>query len=164
MKDKEFEHIAPVLRQRSVDTARSLGLDADDAEDVVQETLLRLWTARERIADYDKMRNMASVVCRNLALNMLRDAPPHCTIDEALTTNLQVSPQEELEVRETRQKLKRSIQALSPKQRALIRMRNVENMSYADIAKLIGTTESSVRGMISIARTQLLKQMKGAVE
>ena len=163
MKDKEFEHIAPVLRQRSVDTARSLGLDADDAEDVVQETLLRLWTARERIADYDKMRNMASVVCRNLALNMLRDAPPHCTIDEALTTNLQVSPQEELEVRETRQKLKRSIQALSPKQRALIRMRNVENMSYADIAKLIGTTESSVRGMISIARTQLLKQMKGTV-
>ena len=163
MKDKEFEHIAPVLRQRSVDTARSLGLDADDAEDVVQETLLRLWTARERIADYDKMRNMASVVCRNLALNMLRDAPPHCTIDEALTTNLQVSPQEELEVRETRQKLKRSIQALSPKQRALIRMRNVENMSYADIAKLIGTTESSVRGMISIARTQLLKQMKGSV-
>lgn len=59
--------------------------------------------------------------------------------------------------------MKRSIQALSPKQRALIRMRNVENMSYADIAKLIGTTESSVRGMISIARTQLLKQMKGSV-
>lgn len=46
MKDKEFEHIAPVLRQRSVDTARSLGLDADDAEDVAQDALLRLWSLR----------------------------------------------------------------------------------------------------------------------
>ncbi len=163
MEIHEFIQGAERLRSELLRQARSYLTDADDAEDVVQETLLRLWTARERIADYDKMRNMASVVCRNLALNMLRDAPPHCTIDEALTTNLQVSPQEELEVRETRQKLKRSIQALSPKQRALIRMRNVENMSYADIAKLIGTTESSVRGMISIARTQLLKQMKGTI-
>ena len=151
MEIHEFIQGAERLRSELLRQARSYLTDADDAEDVVQETLLRLCTARERIADYDKMRNMASVVCRNLALNMLRDAPPHCTIDE------------ELEVRETRQKLKRSIQALSPKQRALIRMRNVENMSYADIAKLIGTTESSVRGMISIARTQLLKQMKGTV-
>ena len=43
-------------------------------------------------------------------------------------------------------------------------MRNVENLSYADIAKLMGTTESSVRGMICKARMELLKQMKGAVE
>lgn len=42
MKDKEFEHIAPVLRRRSVATARSLGLDADDAEDVAQDALLKM--------------------------------------------------------------------------------------------------------------------------
>ena len=41
MKDKEFEHIAPMLRRRSVATARSLGLDADDAEDVAQDALLK---------------------------------------------------------------------------------------------------------------------------
>ena len=46
MKDKEFEHIAPVLRRRSVATARSFGLDADDAEDVAQDALLKLWSLR----------------------------------------------------------------------------------------------------------------------
>lgn len=161
MEIQEFIQGAERLRSQLLRQARSYLTDADDAEDVVQETLLRLWTARERIADAEKMRNMASVVCRNLSLNVLRDAPPRCAIDEAQVTTLQASPQEELEERETRQKLKRSIQSLSPKQRALIRMRNVENLSYADIAKLIGTTESSVRGMISVARTQLLKLMKG---
>ncbi|MDY5314783.1 MAG: sigma-70 family RNA polymerase sigma factor, partial [Sodaliphilus sp.] len=62
---------------------------------------------------------------------------------------------------ENLQNLQQSIRSLSDKQRAIIRMRNVENLSYADIAKIIGTTESSVRGMISKARIQLLNQMKG---
>ena len=65
------------------------------------------------------------------------------------------------ELQENLQNLQQSIRSLSDKQRAIIRMRNVENLSYADIAKIIGTTESSVRGMISKARMQLLNQMKG---
>ncbi|MGN0052750.1 MAG: RNA polymerase sigma factor [Bacteroides sp.] len=164
MEIHEFIQGAERLRNDLLRQAAHYLTDADDAEDAVQETLLRLWMARERIATPDKMRNMASVVCRNVALNMLRDATVRCAMDEAQTTSLQASPQEELEARETGLQLRRSIRALSPKQRALIRMRNVENLSYADIAKLMGTTESSVRGMICKARMELLKQMKGAVE
>lgn len=164
MEIHEFIQGAERLRNNLLGQAGHYLADADDAEDAVQETLLRLWMARERIATPDKMRNMASVVCRNVALNMLRDATVRCAVDEAQTTSLQASPQEELEARETGQQLRRSIRALSPKQRALMRMRNVENLSYADIAKLMGTTESSVRGMICKARMELLKQMKGAVE
>lgn len=58
--------------------------------------------------------------------------------------------------------LKQSISALSDRHRAIIRMRNVENMPYADIARIIGTTESSVRGMISKARMELIKNLKKA--
>ena len=43
----------------------------------------------------------------------------------------------------------------------MLRMRNVENMQYADIAKIMGTSESSVRGMISKARMALVQLMKG---
>ncbi|MGN0310281.1 MAG: RNA polymerase sigma factor, partial [Bacteroides sp.] len=105
MEKQEFIQGAERLRSQLLRQARSYLNGADDAEDIVQETLLRLWTARERIADSEKMRNMASVVCRNLSLNMLRDAPPRCAVDEAQVTTLQASPQEELEERETRQKL-----------------------------------------------------------
>lgn len=162
MEIQEFIQGAERLRSDLLRQAKSYLANADDAEDAVQETLVRLWTARERIAGTDKMRNMASVVCRNVSLNMLRDAPPHCSIEETqLTPLLQASPLEELEARETRQKLRRSIHSLSTRQRALIRMRNVENMSYAEMAKLMGTTESSVRGMVCKARMELLKLMKG---
>lgn len=164
MEIQEFIHSVERLRGDLLRQAKRLLESEDDAEDAVQETLMKLWMLKGRIPDADKMRNMAAVVCRNVALNMSRDARQSVPIETSEVITMQGNPQVLLEERESRQKLKHSIEALAEKQRAILRMRNVENISYADIAKIIGTSESSVRGMISKARLALLKQMKGARE
>ena len=163
MEIQEFIHSAERLRGDLLRQAGRLLGSEEDAEDAVQETLVKLWMLKDRI-DASKMRNMATVVCRNVSLNMLRDARLSVPIETAEVITMQGNPQMLLEERESREKLKHSIEALTDKQRAMLRMRNVENMSYADIAKIIGTSESSVRGMISKARLVLIKQMKGAKE
>lgn len=162
MEIQEFIHCVERLRDDLLQQANHYLDNSEDAEDAVQETLVKLWIARNRIADSAKMRNLASVICRNVSLNMLRDANTSVPIDNADNIAMQIDPQSQLEERESQRKLRQSILALSDKQRAILRMRNVENMSYSDIAKVVGTTESSVRGMISKARMELLKQMKGA--
>lgn len=164
MEIHEFIHSVERLRGDLLRQARRLLDSEDDAEDAVQETLIKLWIMKERILNADKMRNMATVVCRNVSLNILRDARLSLPIETAEVITLQGNPQVLLEQQESRQKLKRSIEKLTDKQRAILRMRNVENMTYADIAKIIGSSESSVRGMISKARLALLKQMKGTKE
>ena len=123
---QEFIHGVEGLRSNLLKQARHYLNDADDAEDAVQETLVKLWVVRDRVA-------------------------------EASHAN----PEIQLEEREGRLRLQRNIQALTDKQRAMLRMRNVENMQYADIAKIMGTSESSVRGMISKARMALVQLMKG---
>lgn len=164
MEIHEFIHSVERLRGDLLRQARRLLDSEDDAEDAVQETLMKLWIMKERILNADKMRNMATVVCRNVSLNILRDARQSVPIETAELITLQGNPQVLLEQQESRQRLKRSIEKLTDKQRAILRMRNVENMTYADIAKIIGSSESSVRGMISKARLALLKQMKGTKE
>lgn len=164
MEIHEFIHSVERLRGDLLRQARRLLDSEDDAEDAVQETLMKLWIMKERILNADKMRNMATVVCRNVSLNIFRDARQSVPIETAEVITLQGNPQVLLEQQESRQKLKRSIEKLTDKQRAILRMRNVENMTYADIAKIIGSSESSVRGMISKARLALLKQMKGTKE
>lgn len=164
MEIHEFIHSVERLRGDLLRQARRLLDSEDDAEDAVQETLMKLWIMKERILNADKMRNMATVVCRNVSLNILRDARQSVPIETAEVITLQGNPQVLLEQQESRQRLKRSIEKLTDKQRAILRMRNVENMTYADIAKIIGSSESSVRGMISKARLALLKQMKGTKE
>lgn len=164
MEIHEFIHSVERLRGDLLREARRLLDSEDDAEDAVQETLMKLWIMKERILNADKMRNMATVVCRNVSLNILRDARQSVPIETAEVITLQGNPQVLLEEQESRQRLKRSIEKLTDKQRAILRMRNVENMTYADIAKIIGSSESSVRGMISKARLALLIQMKGTKE
>lgn len=158
----EFTDNAEQLRKDLLLQARHYLCNAEDAEDAVQETLIRLWVARERICDAVKMRNMASVVCRNVSLNMLRQAQSTTPIEEAKAIVVHDSPQTQMEAAEGLCQLDRCIHALSDKYRAILRMRNVENISYADIARIMGTSESSVRGMMSRARKELMRNMKGA--
>lgn len=161
MEIQEFIHSVERLRSDLLRQAMHYMDSTEDAEDAVQETLVKLWMARDRIEDAIKMRNMASVVCRNVSLNMSRGSKSFIPIEQVGSVAMQGNPHQQMEERESRQKLKQNIQQLSDKQRAILKMRNVDNMSYADIAKVIGTSESSVRGMISKARMALLTQMKG---
>ena len=162
MELQEFIHSVERLRGDMLRQAGHYLDNPDDTEDAVQETLVKLWMVRDRLPDASKMRNMAGVVCRNVSLNMIRDRKQAVPIDSASNIVTLNNPHEQLEEQESRQRLRQGFNKLTDKQRAIIRMRNVENLSYADIAKVIGTTESSVRGMISKARATLLKEMKGA--
>lgn len=78
---QEFIHGVEGLRSNLLKQARHYLNDADDAEDAVQETLVKLWVVRDRVAEASKMRNMAVVVCRNVSLNMLRDKRQTVSID-----------------------------------------------------------------------------------
>ncbi len=134
--------------------------DPDDAEDAVQEALAILWMRREKIKDADKMLHFAMVVVKNVSIDMFRKrkrvVPIDSTVDVADNRNAQVQQEEA----EDQQRLKRAIESLTDKQNAIIKMRNVDKLSYAEIARILGTSESSVRGMICKARAILLKQLK----
>lgn len=67
-----FESEASHMRPQLLAIALSLLPSMDDAEDAVQDTLLKLWAVRERIASTSHFHNLAVSVCRNLCLNMLR--------------------------------------------------------------------------------------------
>ena len=135
---------------------------SDDSDDVVQEAFIKLWLKRKDIDDFTKMRNLASVVVRNISLNMIRDRRNTDSIDNCIAISPHPDAQQRMEEHERQQQLQRAIQTLTDKQRALIRMRNVENLSYTEIAKMLGTSESSVRAMICKAKSAIINQMKGA--
>ncbi len=161
MEIQEFIHSVEKIRSDLLRQARRFLDNPEDAEDAVQETLVKLWMVRDRIENAAGIKKMASVICRNVSLNMLRKSKLSVSIEKVEDITMPGNPHDRLEERESRQKLKRSIHSLNDKQRAILRMRNVENMTYADIAKVIGTSESSIRGMISKTRKLLLKEMKG---
>ena len=133
---------------------------SEDSDDVVQEAFIKLWLKRKDIDDFAKMRNLASIVVRNISLNMVRNRRFTTDVDNCTLMTNHSDAHKQLEEKENNQRLQDAITSLTDKQRALIRMRNVENLSYAEIAQMLGTSESSVRAMICKARAALINKMQ----
>lgn len=166
MELNEFVNTATVVRSRLLHQAQTYLRDTDDAEDVVQEALAKLWQMRQRIDDAEKMVHLASVIVKNASLNAIRnrkETHPFPPCEGGRWTTSSDSPQQQLEFKEMRERLQQAITKLPDKQRAVMQMRNVEQLSYTEIAQVLGTTESSVRAMICKARTTLMKQMKSTI-
>ena len=69
MTQQEYEHIVPRLRPRLKDIGRQFFGDEEMAEDIAQETLMRLWMLRERIEPQLDIEPLAVRMAKNLCVS-----------------------------------------------------------------------------------------------
>lgn len=156
-------HILP-HRDRLYRLALSMALQPADAEDVVQDTMLRAW---ERKAEWTQIANMQAwliQICKHLVLDRKKraDAQMQPLVDTGGLTSASGSaatsgpnPQTQLEASESMALLTRLISELPPPQPELVRLRDIEGLSYQDIAQQTGLTDAQVRVYLHRARAAL---------
>jgi RNA polymerase sigma-70 factor (ECF subfamily) len=160
MQQKEFNCAATQLRPFFLNLAKHYLGDSSDAEDAVQESLLKLWFLRGRIENKQKMSHFGSVVIRNICLNVLRKSGTEVVLDARSEESGFRSPDVLLEERENNQQLEIIVRALPDKYRAVIKMRNEDGMSYHEIAEIMGCSETATRVILSRARHLLMEQIE----
>ena len=157
-----FENKATRLRQLALKSAAAAGADADTAQDIAQETMLRLWQMRDDLRLYNP-EGYATVIARHLALSQQRHKPP-LPLDERQATQLSTqttpSPLEIIVQREDEQWLQERIRNLPPTQHAVLHMRQVECRPNDEIANILGIQPSSVSTLLARARRQLLEEIR----
>lgn len=67
-----FQHDILPLKNELYRLALRITLSREEAEDVVQETMIKVWNNRERWNDIDSIEAYCLTICRNLALDALR--------------------------------------------------------------------------------------------
>ena len=75
MEETEFEHIAQEMRPRLTAHCQrylSAGTLAEEADDIVQETLVKLWKMRDRLSEYQSIEALGMTIARNLCIDHLR--------------------------------------------------------------------------------------------
>ncbi|MBO4804034.1 MAG: sigma-70 family RNA polymerase sigma factor [Muribaculaceae bacterium] len=154
-----FEQQAPRLRQLALQAAAAAGADQDTAEDIAQETMLRLWQMRDDPRLYNP-EAYASTIARHQVLNHQRHKPP-LPLDERQVTSLtSPSPLDIIEQREDERWLQERIRNLPPTQHAILHMRQVEHRTSNEIAAIMGIQPSSVCTLLARARRQLLEEIR----
>lgn len=161
MERKEFENIAHRIRPRLISLARVILASEPDAEDVTQDTLLKLWTMRDSLHLYRSVEALAMTITRNFSLDRLRhnSVIGMSPLSDALTTAGDgLLPDEQLMLDEAGRCVDRIMARLPENQRAVMRMRHVEGLDIDEIARIAGTSEGNVRTLLSRARKNVKQQ------
>lgn|SRR5574344_1105721 len=161
MEGTEFEHIAAGLRQKVIGTSINLGLKINEAEDIAQDVMLKLWSMHGELERFRSVEALAVVMAKRLVLNEQRKTRASSLSDsEHLIADKGNTPSEILEKDETEKWLNRKIDALPTTQHTILYMRQVERRSNEEIAQLLGIEKDSVCALLSKARTSLLNEIK----
>jgi RNA polymerase sigma-70 factor (ECF subfamily) len=156
MTNREFEIFVEHTRPKLLAIAHQYLSVTADAEDVVQEALLKLYAMRQRLDTYHSVDALAVVVVKRLALNVLRHEQRHheTTLDERVTSY------EEPPSEERYTELLQAIDTLPSKQQMILRMKHMEGMDIAEIAELAGMSHDAIYQNLSRARRAILEQFK----
>ena len=150
--------------------ARTLGSGASEAEDVVQETFVRLWKARHRwrpdaaVSTY--LFTIASRLCMNRARGLRRrpaavPVEPPAGSDVPEIPDPAADPERAAHASQLRAAISEELAALAPNQRAALLLRHEADMSYQEIAAALDTSPAAVESLLSRARTRLRARLAG---
>ena len=147
------------LKDKLFRLALRITFDRAEAEDVVQDTLIRVWTKRDEWESLGSIEAYCLTVAKNLAIDRSERKETQTVelTSEAEQTPDDTSPYDRL-VNEERLKLvHRLINGLPEKQRLIMQLRDVEGKSYKEIAEVLCLTEEQVKVNLFRAR-QKIKQ------
>ena len=148
MTHEEYKEEVRRIRPRLLTIARRY-LDDDDAEDTVQDVLLRLWQMVERLRM--PLDALASVLVRNLCVDKVRRRHPTLALTDA-------GDAEDTGQDERIERMMAIIEGLPSLQQTILRLRHMEGMEMKDIAELTGSSEVALRKALSRARQAVRQQ------
>ena len=127
--------------------------DTHRAEDIAQETFLRLTRARERFERRGRFKSYLLRITTNLCLNEARRMKPQSSPDADGVA--EVEPVHEATCGETRDLVRREVMCLPSRQREAVLLQLDGGMSLGQVAETLGLSESATKSLLHRARTAL---------
>ena len=137
-----------------------------DADEVTQETFVRIYEKRQEIKSADYFSSFVMRIATNYSIDLIRRKEKgFVPVDDiSIVGELQkeadkrnVSPDQQVENSEILLEVKSAVLRLPPKQRIVVILHDIEGYSKAEIAKALGCPQATVRSNLHIARRKLKK-------
>lgn len=144
---------------------RMLG-DEDQAKDVVQETMVTIWQKLRKIRSAEVYRTWIYRIVMNKCYDQLRSRKrnPEFVPDEKtwqlLSDRICENPSRELENSETARIINLLSEKLSPKQKAVFVLSDIEQLSHDEISAITGMSKTGIKSNLHHAR----KSISGLIE
>jgi RNA polymerase sigma factor, sigma-70 family len=162
MESSQFKTLFLPCHRKLYAVAWRLTGNAQAAEDLVQETFLRLWTHRQQIVSIECVEAYSVTTLRRIFYDTKRSKQIEAS--EREISELHVKDSEDLnqriDAKDEWQRIRTMILALPDPQGKIMIMRDVEGQTYEEISVETGLTEVNLRSILSRARKRIREQIK----
>ncbi|MEZ7705398.1 RNA polymerase sigma factor [Prevotella melaninogenica] len=162
MQASDFKQLFLPCHRKLFSVAYRLMSNAQAAEDMVQETFLKLWMQRDKMEKVDNPEAYSITVLRRIFYDKMRAG--HLQEVDKDVGSLQVSSSQniskQLEEADEYQRVRLLINHLPEPQARIMLMRDIEDRSFDEISTETGLTEVNIRSILSRARKKIREQIK----
>lgn len=160
MRNISFRNDVLPLKDILYRLALRITMDPEEAKDIVQDTLIKIWNRRERLGEIESIEGFSLTICRNMALDrvrLLKGKNNPLDSGYAEKADNASDPLEKTTLKDRISIVRQLLDSLPEKQKSCMQLRDFEGKSYKEIAAVMGITEEQVKVNIFRAR-QTVKQ------
>jgi RNA polymerase sigma factor (sigma-70 family) len=151
-----FETSVFSLKDEMYRFAKKILQSSDEAEDLVQDLLLKFWQKKEELLQYGNLKSYILKCVKNDCLNRLKHHQVKMNFAEI---KLYTSDEFQMETNNLKDYILKYISELPEKQRLVIHLKDVEEHEVSEIAKILEMEENAVRVNLMRARQKVKLQI-----
>lgn len=160
--DRAFATLATRHARAALAVARGVVGDVDAAEDVCQDALFQVWRRLDQCREPHRFGAWLATAVRRHALNSLRGQRTEANELHHVASDRR-GPDRLAEDADARSRIDAALRRLSPEQRQVVLLFDLEGWSHAEIAALLETTEAMSRQHLMLGRRRM-RQLLGSEE
>lgn len=156
MTQETFRNTVFILRDEMFRFAKRFVMSSDEAEDVVQDLMIKFWQKKEELSTLGNLKSYALKAVRNECLNRLK----HHDVKLGFA-DLQLHRSElySMEVNNLKEHIIHFINQLPEKQKMVIHLKDVEEYEVSEISEIMEIEENAVRVNLMRARQKVKEQI-----
>jgi RNA polymerase sigma factor (sigma-70 family) len=151
-----FETSVFSLKDEMYRFAKKILQSSDEAEDLVQDLLLKFWQKKEELLQYGNLKSYILKCVKNDCLNRLKHHQVKMNFAEI---KLYTSDEFQMETNNLKDYILKYISELPEKQRLVIHLKDVEEHEVSEIAEILEMEENAVRVNLMRARQKVKLQI-----
>jgi RNA polymerase sigma-70 factor (ECF subfamily) len=159
-----FGDLVRIHRRGVVNVVYRMCGDAELAEDAAQEAFVRAWQHIDQYEPRSAFRNWLYRIASNVAVDALRRRRDTADIDELQLASPEAAPEQRLDAAERAKMVQRAVLALPPASRAVLVLREYEQLTYREIADALSIPMGTVMSRLNYARNRLRQSLAPCLE
>jgi len=160
MTDLEFEKLIIRLKDKLYRLAFSILRQKEDAQDAVQEVVLKLWKNRYSLNRANNFESYCMSSVKNHSLDLLRRQKQHVDYKESAIIKNRTVKINDFDNRDLIEKIFIQVQQLPDQQRMAIELKDFQGYDYDEISDILEQSVNAIRANVSRGRKKLYEIFK----